>query len=120
MNESNENPAHEAFGKERRASVRYACSLENFSTKVSTGSKTEADQWPATVLDISASGVALLLRRPFEPGTVLTLALRDENFKVEQTLQIRVAHLKPRSRSEWLAGCSFERALTETEVRALL
>jgi hypothetical protein len=120
MTDSNEKSGPEPVDKDRRASARYPCALVNFSTEVSTGVKAESEHWAATIVDISVEGVALLLRRPFEPGTVLTLALRDERFKVEQALQVRVAHLKPRSRSEWLVGCSVERPLTEAELRALL
>jgi hypothetical protein len=120
MTDSNETPAHEPTVEERRASARYPCALVNFSTEVSTGAKADPEHWSATIVDISIEGVALILRRPFEPGTVLTLSLRDERFKVEQALQVRVAHLKARSRSEWLVGCAFERPLTEAELRALL
>ena len=119
MSEQPAAPVASNANAERRASLRYPCTLGGSSTEVAAIAPRDETHWPVTVCDISITGIALVVRRPFEPGTTLTLAFRDTSFKVEHTLHVRVVHLKPRSRSEWLIGCAFEQQLTADQVRAL-
>lgn len=74
---------------------------------------------PAWVRDISASGVALLIGREFEPGTVLTVELENPGQGVTSALRARVVHtLEIPPDDRWLHGCAFERELTGEELRA--
>jgi hypothetical protein len=120
MNEALEKADASPVSQERRASIRYALQPHTISTEVVAGSQSDPIQSSARVADISTTGIALILRRPFEPGTILRLTLRTSNATPEQTWQVRVAHLKPRSRTEWLIGCAFERPLSELELKAVL
>ncbi len=108
-------------GSERRAWLRFPCNLETSCTPVSAKTAKEWEaHWPAKVCNISADGVGLLLRRPFEPGTLLTLTLQSADASVERTMLVRVLHLKSRSRNEWLAGCAFVSELSDSELQALV
>src|SRR5437868_6293084 len=102
---------------ERRAWVRYPCHLDIVYWK-STGSATEACR-SARVLDISAGGVCMLLNRPFEPGTVLTLQLENAEQGCTRTLLVHVVHVRPYSHSEWMVGCAFDSKVSEEDARAL-
>jgi hypothetical protein len=117
MADSLENPPATSHTAERRASIRYPLQHGCVSTDVITGP--DREHFSARVLDVSTTGIALVLRRPIEPGTPLTLTIRAPN-NAEQTLHVRVAHLKPRSRTEWVIGCAFAKALSEQELRAML
>jgi hypothetical protein len=114
---SAENGKPDPSGAERRAWVRYPCHLDIVYWK-STGSATEACR-SARVLDISAGGVCMLLNRPFEPGTVLTLQLENSEQGCTRTLLVHVVHVRPHSHSEWMVGCAFDSKVSEDDARAL-
>jgi PilZ domain len=114
---SAENGKPSASGAERRAWVRYPCQLDIVYWK-STGSATEACR-SARVLDISAGGVCMLLNRPFEAGTVLTLQLENAEQKSTRTLLVHVVHVRPHSQTEWMVGCAFDSKVSEEDARAL-
>src|SRR5262249_33224157 len=58
---------------ERRAAVRFATTLE--ASCQPTG-RVKERSWSGEICDISSTGVCLLLRRRFEPGTILTAELQ--------------------------------------------
>jgi len=100
---------------DRRIAVRYAGNPEtDCHASVSPGGS-----HPAWVRDISASGVALLMARAVAPGTDLTLVLENASLGVTRLLRARVVHaLEVPPNGYWLHGCSFERTLTDPELRA--
>jgi hypothetical protein len=114
---SAENGKPSASGAERRVWVRYPCHLDVVYWK-STGSATEACR-SARILDISAGGVRMLLNRPFEAGTVLTLQLENAEQTSTRTLLVHVVHVRPHSHSEWVVGCAFDSKVSEEDARAL-
>jgi hypothetical protein len=105
-----------ASGAERRASVRYPCHLDILYWQ-STGAA-EAYR-SAKILDVSATGIGLLMSRPFETGTVLTIQLESANQKYTRTLMVHVVHARQQSHNEWVVGCAFDSKVTEEEARAL-
>jgi hypothetical protein len=101
---------------ERRAWIRYPCNLETAS--VSPAAETKKHE-PATVRDISAAGIGLLLNRRIRPGTVLEVELPIPAKGFSRPIQARVMHASVHSGGGWLVGCTFARPLTEDELRAL-
>jgi hypothetical protein len=73
----------------------------------------------AWVRDISTSGIALLIDREIEPGTVLTIELENAEHGVSSVLLARVVHtLEVPPDHRWLHGCAFSRELTDEELRS--
>jgi c-di-GMP-binding flagellar brake protein YcgR len=76
-------------------------------------------QWPAKVLDISASGVGLQVDRNVENGTLLSVELHNAAGTKEQTMLACVVHVTSQSDTAWGLGCNFIRSLSEEDLRAL-
>jgi hypothetical protein len=92
---------------ERRVAVRQ---LSNWEGRCERTSGT-SDQlwWFAQVHDLSATGVGLLLRQRFEPGTRLLIELVSPDQHWVQRFHARVVHATP-EKEKWLVGCMFESA----------
>ncbi|HZY83896.1 MAG TPA: PilZ domain-containing protein [Gemmataceae bacterium] len=99
---------------ERRASARHFCRLEGSCRALPEG---RGESWAATVRDISADGVGLLLRRRFEPGVLLAVELAVG--REARSLLARVVHATAHA-GGWLVGCRFLSPLDEDELRAIL
>jgi serine/threonine protein kinase len=110
-------------GSERRAWVRFPCTQGTSVTLESSFHPDAADNgesWPATVLDISVGGLALILGRRFEPGTVLTVEWSDKEAGQPTSLLVHVMYAKPQGFGHWLVGGAFLQQLTCEELQALL
>lgn len=110
-------------GPERRAWVRFPCTQGSVVTLESSFHADAADNgetWPATVMDISVGGLALVLGRRFEPGTVLSLEWSGRDANQTSTLLLRVLYAKPQGFGHWLVGGAFLQQLTSEELQALL
>jgi hypothetical protein len=107
--------AAQAVARERRASVRYPCDLETACQPVAERS---GDAWPARALDLSAGGVALLLSRRFERGTMLTVRLESPDGEISRTLFVRVVHAEQLPDSSWRLGCALAGELGQEELKA--
>jgi PilZ domain len=66
--------------------------------------------------DTSATGMGLLLSRPLEPGTVLTLELGQAVPGDAGTLSAQVVHATPFPKGGWLVGCQLSRPLRDDEL----
>ena len=102
---------------DRRTYVRLASNLE--ATCRPAGRDVG---WPGTVRDISQGGIGLLLTHRFQPGTQLTVELRDGSGAVRRILRVRVVHATAANiggNSGWRLGCAFDTPLTEEEFEAL-
>jgi hypothetical protein len=99
---------------QRRASARRRCGRGGSCRTLPADRE---GQWPATVRDISAGGVGLLLPRRFEPGVLLAVEL-PEGCPAGSVLA-RVAHATVRGGGEWLVGCQFLTPLDEDELGLL-
>jgi hypothetical protein len=102
-------------GTERRAAVRYPCTL---ASSCHTLTSRREDAWTATVKDISLTGIGLLLGRRFEPGILLAVELPAEG--APQLLLVRVVHTRSQGEGIWLIGCELVNPLTEDELQAVL
>jgi serine/threonine protein kinase len=110
-------------GPERRASVRYPCSLPtqcNRSSSIHEGETEPQDCWEATVQDLSAEGIGILVNRRFEPGTILTVDLRNSKQGFQRSMELRVIHVRRAARGSWFHGCIFAEPLSKLELRKLL
>jgi hypothetical protein len=83
----------------------------------------EADtnnQWPATVEDLSSSGLALVLARRVERGTILVVDLEGADGRTVKSLQAKVVRLQARGFGQWLVGCQLLEPLSPEEVHLLV
>jgi hypothetical protein len=74
----------------------------------------------ATVRDLSATGIGLLVDRQLKPGSVLILNLQTGSQRLARPLPVRVMHSSPAPEGNWLVGCQFVRRLSEPELQVLL
>jgi hypothetical protein len=101
----------------RRAAVRYRC------RPATVGRLDKSEQYSsqrAWVLNLSASGVGLLLGEGFEPDTVLTIHLKHPTRGGWCDLQARVAHATRQPDGAWYVGCEFTDQLSPDALEALL
>jgi hypothetical protein len=74
----------------------------------------------AQVLNVSASGVGLLLREPIEPGGLINLSLQGKHGQPVRSILACVVHTTVRAGGELAVGCNFIRELGEDELQVLL
>jgi hypothetical protein len=74
--------------------------------------------WPVSFVDLSRGGAGVLLASPVEAGAVVTFTVHTATRRV-MLLRGKVCHVEERD-GEWLAGCKFERLLTEAELAELV
>ena len=75
--------------------------------------------WVATIRNISATGVALVLADRLKPGAVLVVQLQGAQHRLSRPLPVRVLHLQAQP-DGWLHGCAFLRPVREDDLRELL
>jgi hypothetical protein len=109
-------------GAERRASIRYPCNADGFSTDNACRPITtsQEDSWSASVRDLSTGGVGIVVNRRFEPGTLLSVDLQDAEQTINRSLLVRVVRVLREGDEHWLLGCAFTNKLTEAELLALM
>jgi hypothetical protein len=108
------------------ATPRRECRVyERFPSEIATqcqplAARSDNDiNWPATLRNISAGGIGLVLQRRFEPRTGLAVELPDlDGSRV--TVFVRVIHATPQANGGWLLGCSFVTPLTDERLSAIL
>jgi hypothetical protein len=102
---------------ERRVTVRYTVQRSIFC-QPGTG---RSDQfWRfATMLDLSADGVRVVLRRGFTPGQVLLIELSNDDGSFCLSQPAHVVHATEEANG-WIIGCAFEHSLSEDELHRLL
>ncbi len=100
-------------GANRRAQVRHPYAREvpfRYGEQYGT----------ATLQDISASGVGLVLPRQLLPGMMVTVELHDKTYNSWRMKLVRVIHVTPRGAHQWLIGSRFTRELSAAELEGLL
>jgi hypothetical protein len=74
---------------------------------------------PALLTDVSAGGMALVLRYHLVPGTVLYLDLRDLTGDDGQGPHlVRVVRVSSAPGGRWLHGCALRKELSERQLQA--
>jgi hypothetical protein len=105
---------------DRRTYVRLASDL---AAMCRTTRRFHEVGWPGTVRDVSLSGVGLLVRHRFRPGTALHVELRENTGKLLRTVEVHVIHATAvlvEGSPRWLLGCTLDQPLTDEEFRSLL
>jgi serine/threonine protein kinase len=74
--------------------------------------------WVGQVVNVSQNGVCLKLKRRFELGAFLRVALIGKNTR-RQSMVARVVWVKQDSPDTWRLGCRFDRPLSEGELQGL-
>jgi hypothetical protein len=107
---------------ERRASVRYQCDPDSFSMDNSCRPITapRRESWPASVRDLSTSGIGIIVNRRFEPGTLLTVDLEDVDRTAHRSLLVRVMRTAQEAPNGWVHGCAFTHPMSEAELLDLM
>src|SRR5262249_32954563 len=102
---------------ERRAWVRVRTELEALCQPGS--GRLDSAWWLAKICDISVGGLGLVLRRRFEPGTILTVDLDSPARKMARTFQAQVRHATTGTDGTWVVGCALANRLSDEELEAL-
>lgn len=80
----------------------------------------ESEVRSAQVLNISATGVGLLVSENFETGVLLDIELSPLSGKKGRRILACVVHVSRRADDEWALGCNFIRELTEADLASLV
>ena len=105
---------------ERRAWIRLPSDQEICCQLVTNLAPEEAKTgWLGRVRDVSPGGIALILNRRFQPGTMLMVDL-SANAEEGRGLQVRVVYSTPELKGRWIIGCAFGRVLTQAELQTFI
>jgi len=105
---------------ERRAFIRYA--MENDADCRAPGVLKDAG-WMARLLNISCTGIGLLMRHRFQPGSPLEVELQTRAGERRRALRVKVTHATAEQadgHASWLIGCLLVKPLEAEELHALL
>jgi hypothetical protein len=103
---------------ERRAWVRFLSDQEVCCQPIANLTAAEMEfGWLGRVRDVSRGGIALILSRRFEPGTILTIEL---SIKAKGRQLVRVVHATLETKGRWIIGCAFASILSEEELQTFL
>lgn len=100
---------------DKRVWMRFPTNVEATYQKVGAF---DSESLPARVLNVSASGVGLLVSERVETGALLSVDLLGHG-KTRRTILACVVHVSPRD-DAWALGCNFIRALSEQDLQAFL
>jgi hypothetical protein len=81
----------------------------------------QEQEWQrAWVLDISLTGVGLLLSRQLDPGLPVVVHLKSAAANKAFELSAIVCHASPQPDGDWVVGCKLNDKLTDEQLDALL
>ena len=101
----------------RRAETRYHCGPATAGRVSQSDDETLRRAW---ILNLSATGIGLLLDGALEPGTQLIIHLKSNDAGTFFDLPARVAHATLQANGEWLIGCELTEKLRQDDLDALL
>jgi hypothetical protein len=105
-------PEGNAPGVNRREHPRRPCRYEAMCRSAGRA------WWPVVFVDLSLGGAGVILSSPIEPGAAVAFTVHTPHGRVLQ-LRAHVRRIEARE-YEWLAGCEFDRRLTEAEFAELV
>ncbi len=104
-------------GAERRSSRRHT----NLATHHRLVAAIGDDFVLAKIRNISPEGISLILSRPVETGTLLSVDLIDtKTNRFSRTLQVRVIYSVEHPTGDWILGGTFATKLTNEELQTFL
>ncbi len=115
----------EGFGAKRvrhapsdqRTWMRFATRLTATYQKIGAA---DTENHSAQVINVSASGVGLLVTAEVEAGALLSVDLTSTDGKFVRTILACVVHVSTQSNGSWALGCNFIRELSEEDLKALI
>ncbi len=75
--------------------------------------------WPARVLDVSHSGIALVVPGVIEPGEVVGIEVPTGPGTAPSVVLASVANVRPGGEGEWVLGCCFSEELSDADLGVL-
>jgi len=123
MSRSEGNPEKVATQKKnRRSETRHSCRVRTlFSASQPQGEIQLDSRWSfGKIADVSKRGIALLVPRTYELGTILFIEPLVQPWDATRELEARVTNVRPESRGWWCLGCELKRSLDANELQALL
>ena len=107
----------EAEWRERRSSVRLPC-LETSRRLVAAIGPTF---YLAKIRNISPEGISLVIPRPMEQGTLLSVDLIEtKTNRSSRTLDVRICWCIEHPSGDWIIGGAFASPLTDEELQYFL
>jgi hypothetical protein len=98
-----------------RAWVRFPCDAQaNFRPAPSS----DPGEWQAQVVDVSPSGIGLIVSRNFQPGTMLNVALPAPSNQLFRSILACVVRVTPQEIGQWELGCTFATELNDEDLEA--
>jgi hypothetical protein len=97
--------------------VRFACDVRAEYRKFGDS---RTDALPVKVLNISATGIGLVVNPDVETGALLNVDLFDKSGRKVCAILACAVHSSQGSTGEHAVGCNFIRELTEEELESLL
>jgi hypothetical protein len=74
----------------------------------------------AQILNISPTGIGLVVQEPIAAGTLLSMELPGAGGPARRMILACAVHVTPRGDGEWALGCNFIRSLTDKDLQALV
>jgi len=102
---------------ERRRNLRYPCWLNSYCLPLG---KPLIERCQSVAQDVSITGVNLLLRRPFDEGTILITELQSAGGSLDRCVVARVIHVIETAPGVWELGCVFDRTVDDDAVQELI
>src|SRR5262249_26375161 len=106
-----------ATAEDNRSWMRFPCDVKALCQVVADE---EAEAWPVQVLNLSPTGIGLLVSRAIDTGTLLSLELQGPSEPAPHTILACVVHVTVQHDGRWALGCNFIRQLSEAELLALV
>lgn len=100
-----------------RAWVRFPCSAETSIHQV-LGARQE--QWQASIVNISAGGVGLIVQGEIDLGTLLSVELKTPHSDKPRHVMVRIVHCEPLDDGTCRLGCTFVDELKDEDLRSLV
>lgn len=98
---------------DQRNRPRYKCETEANYQLVTT---TDEKQHPAKVLNISSTGIGLMVDQMVPTGTLLSVEMHANDPETARTILSCVVHLSPQQENQWALGCNFITELSEKDL----
>jgi len=110
-------PSAPVPGAERRSSRRHTCLATHQRLMAAIGDNFVL----AKVRNLSPDGISLIMNRPVEAGSILTMDLIDtKTNQFSRTLQVKILYSVEHPSGDWIMGGSFSSRLSEVEQRQFL
>lgn len=106
---------------ERRGAERHLFRIGTTCVINTAASGGEApEDWPTRIVDVSESGVGVILARRFEKGAMFVVEVEGDAKNPAVTLRVKVVRVRKETIGHWFHGCKFLFPLAEDDLKALL